>query len=223
VLAPVLANRLILLFQFLATLTILALVPTNLGKLAALLSLWLITFRRLSGAEFAMYCGACLFFTAMNAASLKQGIFSFSRPDFLGMPVYEFFMWGFYLLHTKRMVGGVAPQKRWDAWALAVLYALAFGAIPDPHLLLAVTATLLLIGIALFHEPLDLGYVGYMVLFGAAVEYTGVWSGQWTYPGEPLGGVPLWFITLWGGVGLFLRRIVLPIVANFEAPVRLRL
>ena len=197
--------------------------PTNFGKLVALLLVWLITFRRLSGAEIAMYGGACLFFTAMNAASLKQGIFSFSRPDFLGMPVYEFFMWGFYLLHTKRMLGGVSPQKHREAWVLAVAYAFAFGVIPDQHLLLAVTASLLLIGVALFHEPLDLGYVGYMVLLGAAVEYTGVWSGQWMYPGQPLGGVPLWFITLWGGVGLFLRRIVLPIVASFEAQGRFRL
>ena len=83
-------------------------------------------------------------------------------------------------------------------------------------MLFAVTATLLVIGLLLFHEPQDLAYTGYMILLGAAIEYTGVYSGQWGYPGEPLGGVPLWFITLWGGVGLLLRRLVLPFVQRFE-------
>ena len=99
---------------------------------------------------------------------------------------------------------------------MALLYALAFATIPDQTLLLLVTAGLLLVALILFHEPQDLAYTGYMILLGAAIEYTGVYSGQWGYPGEPLGGVPLWFITLWGGVGLLLRRLVLPFVQRFE-------
>jgi hypothetical protein len=160
---------------------------------------------------------ACLFFTGMNAASLGQGIFAFTDPDVLGMPVYELFMWGFYLLHTKRLLDGSVPQGRRSAvWILALLYSAAFATIPDAPLLLAVTGALLVIGLALFHEPLDLAYTGYMILLGAAIEYTGVHSGQWHYPGDPLCGVPFWFVTLWGGVGLFLRRLVLPILSRHE-------
>ena len=36
-------------------------------------------------------------------------------------------------------------------------------------------------------------------------------------PGDPPGGVPLWFITLWGGVGLFLWRLALPLLRRFGA------
>lgn len=210
-------SLLMLLVQIPITLSIIAWVPGNWAKLAALLVLWGLTFRKLSKAEVWFYFGVCIFFTVMNAASLKQGIFAFASPDLLGMPVYELFMWGFYLLHLKRVLGGLAPQsKRLVVWTLALLYAAAFAAIADAHVLLAVTAGLLLIGLALYHEPLDLAYTGYLILIGAAIEYTGVLSGQWHYPGNPVGGVPLWFITMWGGVGLFMRRLILPILARHE-------
>jgi hypothetical protein len=48
-------------------------------------------------------------------------------------------------------------------------------------------------------------------VLGALIEYTGVWTGQWHYPGRHLGGVPLWFLPMWAGVGLFTRRLVLPL------------
>ncbi len=211
-----LQQRILLFLQVPVSLAIIAGVPGNWTKLGGLLALWLLTFRRLSQAEWMLYAGACAFFTVMNTLSLRQGIFAFTAPDVLGMPVYELFMWGFYLLHVKRVVNGPAPQapplQVWSVWILALLYAVAFSTIADSNTLLAVTAALLLFGIFLFHERFDLLYTGYMVLLGAAFEYTGVLSGQWAYPGNPPGGVPLWFITLWGGVGLFLRRLLLPLL-----------
>jgi hypothetical protein len=210
-------HRLRYLVQLLGTLAILAWLPGNIGKTLAFLSWWLVTFRRLTVAEAVLYCLTCVFFTVMNALSLRQGIFAFTQPDILGMPGYELLMWGFYVLHTWRLVGGVAPRAHHPAvWLLVILYCMAFSVIPNAQLLFAVTATLLLSGLILFHEPLDLAYVGYMVFLGAAVEYTGVYSGQWHYPGNPPGGVPLWFITLWGGVGLFLRRLILSILARYS-------
>lgn len=209
----------LLLLQVPVVLAILVWVPGNFGKLAAFLVLWAVTFRRLSKPEVIFYFGVCIFFTIMNAMSLKQGIFAFTHPDVLGMPVYELFMWGFYLLHLKRVLDGPMPEgKRIVVWALALLYAAAFATIQDANRLLAVTGLLLTIGLILYHEPLDLGYTGYLILLGAAIEYTGVHSGQWHYPGDPPGGVPFWFITLWGGVGLFLRRLILPILMRYEKP-----
>ena len=206
-----------LLVQIPAAMAILAFVPGNLAKLGALLLMWALTFRRLSKVEAWFYAIVCVFFTGMNAASLKQGIFSFTSPDVLGMPVYELFMWGFYLLHTRRVLGGAAPQgRRVAVWVLALLYAVAFSAIHDGTVLLMVTGALLTVGLVLFHERNDLAYTAYLIAFGAAIEYTGVWSGQWQYPGAPVGGVPLWFITLWGGVGLFLHRLVLPLLVRYE-------
>jgi hypothetical protein len=210
-------RRSILAIQLLGTLAILAFVPTNFGKLAAFFAWWAITFRRIRLPETILYVVLCCFFSVMNVLSLRQGIFAFSRPDILGMPVYEFFMWAFYILHTLRMIGGQAPVgHRQTVWVMAILYSVTFGTFTDSAVLLAVSGVLLLAGLTLFHKPLDLIYVGYMVLIGAAVEYTGVLSGEWYYPDNPPSGVPLWFITLWGGVGLLLRRLVLPILARFD-------
>ncbi|WP_020655410.1 DUF2878 family protein [Massilia niastensis] len=196
---------------------VLAFVPTNPGKLAALVAVWALTFGSLGRVEAVFFAVACVFFTGMNAASLAQGIFAFTEPDVLRMPVWELFMWGFYLLHTRRVLGGKAAHDRRGAvWALALGYSAAFATIHDGTTLLAVTGTLLALGLILFHEREDLAYTGYMVVLGALIEYSGVLSGNWTYPGNPPGGVPLWFVTLWGGVGLFMRRLVLPILERFE-------
>jgi hypothetical protein len=212
-------ERMILLVQIPITLAIIAWVPTNEAKLISLLILWALTFRKVSRTEAYFFFAACVFFTAMNAMSLKQGIFAFSNPDVLGMPWYELLMWGFYLLHLKRLLKGDAPVgKRVIVWALSLSYAAAFASISDASLLLGVTGGLLIVGLALFHEPLDLGYTAYFVLLGAAVEYTGVHSGQWHYPDSPPGGVPLWFITLWGGVGLLTRRLILPMLTQHGHP-----
>ena len=206
-------SRLLLLLQIPAALAILAWLPGNPGKLAALLALWCFTFETLQTRERVFVVGVCIFFTAMNALSLRQGIFAFTAPDVLGMPVYELFMWGFYLLHTTRLLGGPTPHgRRLHAWVLALLYAAAFAGIADAQTLLAVTGVLLVAGLVLFHSRFDLAYVLYLVALGAAFEYTGVHSGQWYYPGDPVGGVPLWFVTLWGGVGLFLRRLIVPLL-----------
>lgn len=35
---------------------------------------------------------------------------------------------------------------------------------------------------------------------------------------QPPGGAPLGFVTPWGGVGLFPRRLVLPILARYAPP-----
>ncbi len=176
----------LLLIQIPVALVIIAFVPTNLGKLAALATLFVLTFRKISKPELIFFIAICIFFTTMNAMSLKQGIFSFTSPDILGMPVYELFMWGFYLLHLKRVVSGPAPQSNPAVvWTLAILYSAAFATIQDSNTLLVTTLILLAITLAFFHEPHDLAYVGYLVLMGAAFEYTGVHSGEVGLPRLP--------------------------------------
>lgn len=213
-------ERGVYLLQLAGTLAILAFVPGNLYKLSAFLVLWAVIFRRLGGQETVLVLFACVFFSAMNVATLSQGAFRFNAPDFLGMPAYEFVMWGFYLLHTRRILGRPAAPVRPQlaTVVLALLYCIAFAAIPAAWLLLLVTAVLLAAGLAVHHERHDLLYVGYMIVLGALIEFTGVWSGNWSYPG---GGVPLWFVTLWGGVGYFLHRLILPAIAlAVPSPVR---
>jgi hypothetical protein len=217
-------KRLAIPSQPLVSLLILLFVPTNAGKALALMVWWSLTFGKPTRREVLLFLAVNSFFMMMNAIALRQGIFAFSDPDFLGMPMWEPFMWGFYTLHTLRFVGGPPPPVhggRWLVWALAAAFALCFATIGDATLLLLASAAVLAVALALFHESRDLAYTGYMIFVGALFEYAGVHSGLWSYPGDPPGGVPLWFATMWGGVGLFLRRLALPLVAK-RSPVSLQ-
>ena len=206
-----------LIFQLIGSLLILIWVPGNLFKLSAFILLWITTFQPLSKRELVFFLSVSVFFTTMNALSLQQGIFKFTYPDLWGMPYFELLMWGFYLLHTIRMLNGPVPKRKdYFVWTVAFVYSLCFASIKDQHLLLIATALSLGIALSKYHEKMDLLYTFYMVFIGAAIEYSGVWSGQWLYPGEPIGGVPLWFITLWGGVGFLLRRLFYPLLAEIN-------
>jgi hypothetical protein len=200
--------------QLAGTLVIVAFLPSNPGKAVALLGWWALTFGRLSRAEWALFAGGSALFTLLDAAAIRQRAFSFASPDFLGLPWWEPLMWGFYLLHARRMVGAAEADGRGRpglAAALALVFSAAFMASTDSGLRFAVTAVALAGALGFFHSRRDLLGAGYMVLLGAAVEYAGVWSGQWSYADAPAGGVPLWFATMWGAVGLFLGRLAGPL------------
>jgi len=198
------------------TLAILVWMPGNVARAVALLLLWAVTFGRITRGELIFAGIICVFFTGMNAAALKDGIFAFTEPDVLAQPYFELFMWGFYVLHTIRLLGPAAPdfQPRLIL-PLTALYSACFATLGGGMPLLVASGSLLLLGLARFHEPRDLLYTGYFILMGAAFEYTGVLSGLWTYPNPPAGGVPPWFITLWGGVGFLLHRLALPLLARY--------
>ena len=201
------------LLQVAVTLVVLAWVPGTVLKTVVLLGLWSLLFLPLRRAEVLMAIGVCVFFFGMNASALKQGIFQFREPDVLGMPVWELVMWGFYLLHVYRFWGDAAPDtpgRTRLAWAFGLVFAACFSVITNQSVLFMATAAVLAVALLVFHDRLDLAYAGHMVVLGALVEYTGVHAGQWFYPIDVPGGVPPWFVTMWGGIGLFFRRLVLP-------------
>ena len=194
--------------QLLLTALILGVVPGNALKLALMLIVWAVGFRRLSRREVLTVLAINALFFVMNSGALRQGVFRFEHPDVQGMPVYEFFMWGFYTLNAMRFVAGPpVMQRRGLALGLAAVFAIPFSTIADPTWLLVSTGVVLVIALVFFHERSDLVSTGYFIGMGVLIEYVGVWTGQWSYPSNPMGGVPLWFITMWGGVGLFTRRL----------------
>jgi hypothetical protein len=202
-------QRPILVAQLLLTAAILAWVPGNAAKLAGMLLVWAAGFGRLTRAELIVMIGTNAIFVPMDIATLHRGAFRFTAPDLLGLPYYEFLTWGFYVLNTIRFWGQEPPQagSKTLAVGLAVLFALPFALIQDYRLLFLASGIVLAIGLVFFHERRDIAFVGYMIAMGALMEYAGVWSGQWHYDGPTLGGVPLWFATMWGGVGLFTHRL----------------
>jgi len=178
-----------------------------------MLLVWALGFGRVSRPELVFMIGVNLLFICMNLGALRKGAFRFTRPDALGMPMYEFAMWGFYTLNTIRFLDGKTPGgRRWLALIMATALAVTFSTVGDPGVLTLLSGIVLAISLALYSEPMDFAYAAYMVIMGALIENVGVWTGQWSYPGNPPGGVPSWFIPMWGGVGLFTRRLLLPSV-----------
>jgi hypothetical protein len=204
-------SQTLLLLQIPCFLLILVFVPTNIGKLFFFVILWALTFTKLTKKEWIFVTFVCFLFTGLNIPAVAHEIFAFSKPDLFGLPVYEFFTWGFYLLHAKRLLGGPTPKGNW--WLvllLVILFSLCFVLVSDTAILLVMSFIVLGVSILFYHEPMDFLYIGYFLLMGTLIEYTGVLSGEWHYFNSPLGGVPFWYITLWGGTGLFLRRLILP-------------
>jgi SAM-dependent methyltransferase len=136
-------------------------------------------------------------------------------------------MWGFYLLHVRRMVGDEVRRGRTRftlALGLAAIFALSFLLAPDSRSRFLATSVALAGAFCFFHERGDLLRAGYMLLLGAAVEFAGVWSGQWSSADAPAGDVPLWFAPMWAAVGLFAGRLEqLPLVVFMSALQFLRL
>ncbi|HYF49926.1 MAG TPA: hypothetical protein VEJ63_10995 [Planctomycetota bacterium] len=207
----------LLLIQLAGTLTLLASDAPNILKAAIFPCWWLLTFGLdISKAELLFYGAICSVFTVMDILTVQQGIFTFNQPDVAGLPLYEPLMWGFYVLHTLRMVNASTPVFSWAALLLLIPFAAAFPSVSDPGMLLTVSGGILATGLLMFREREDLSCVLYMMLLGAAVEFTGVRSGQWQYPNAGSAGVPLWFLTLWGGVGFFARRLGLPALVRIQ-------
>jgi hypothetical protein len=200
------------LLQLLGTVIVLGWVPGNGVKLAVMVLIWVIGFGPISLAELTIAGLVNLLFIVMDEGALRQGIFLFRHPDALGLPVYEFFMWGFYILNAIRFLDGPEAQPRRMLWALglAMVFSLCFSVFTDPTLLAVAAIAVLAASLALFHEPMDLAFTVYLAAVGALVEYVGVGTGQWSYPHAPAGGVPVWSFAMWGGIGLFCRRLLVP-------------
>lgn len=206
-------ERVVLVAQLVATAAVLAWVPGNVPKLAIMLFVWAIGFGRITRSELALIACVNIIFTLMDVATVKQGSFRFTAPDVIGLPYYEFLMWGFYVLNAIRFLGPDPPQSSVvKAIGWVVLFAMPFSIINDYDLLFLVSGAMLVLGIGFFHERRDFAFVGYMIVMGTLIEYSGVLSGQWVYDGPTYRGVPLWFVPMWGGVGLFVHRLALPLM-----------
>lgn len=196
--------------QVLGTLAILALVPGNFLKVGLLLLLWALTFRRFSKKEWIAFFGINLIFIVSDIGAIKNGFFLFNAPDFLGLPAWEFVMWGFYLLHLARLFPPkILPRFDLKVLVLAVLFSLLFGVVQDRNVLLALTSGVLILTLALYRDKEDLVYCVYMMMLGIAFEFVGIRFGLWAYPERDFATALVQFEVMWGASGIFFRRILI--------------
>jgi hypothetical protein len=204
-------SKRLLLLQFLLTLFILGFIESNAVKVCLLLPLWWVSFGGLSKAEWIVFVIINVVFVISDLGAIRNGVFQFTYPDVLGLPYYELFMWGFYFLHTHRMLQTKYPPSV-DAkvLVLAGIFSVFFGILSDPLWLLICTSGILLLTLVFYHDTEDLLFTFYMMCMGAAVEWVGLNRGLWIYPARDPLLASAQFVVMWGGSGLFLRRIVGP-------------
>lgn len=202
-------NRRILLLQFVLTLFILAFVPGNSLKTVVMLVTWAVTFGEVRSRELIAFIGINLLFVVSDIGAIQNGFFEFTHPSFLGLPAWEFFMWGFYLLHLHRMLPPKVPKKLDPKLlVLALIFSQLFGIVSDRTLLLALTSGILALSLVLHHEKDDVAYCAYLMILGAAVEYVGLSSNLWRYPERDYSSALVQFVVMWGAAGLYFRHLL---------------
>jgi len=208
-------NRRVLFLQLLLTLFILAFVESNALKVCLLLPLWWFSFGRLSRNEAMVFAIVNAVFVASDIAAIRNGFFQFAQPDLWTLPCFEFFMWGFYLLHAHRFLQVKYPDSLdLTVVLLAVAFSALFGVISDRHILLFSTSGIFLLGFVFYHEKEDGLFSFYMMLLAIAFESVGIGRGLWSYANGDILWASAQFIVMWGAAGLFLRRIVGPWLAQ---------
>lgn len=212
-------SKRILLLQLLLTLLILGFVESNILKVCLLLPLWWISFGRLSKAEWIVFVLINVVFVVSDLGAIRNGVFQFTHPDVFGLPYYEFFMWGFYFIHTHRFLQTKYPSSvDMKVLGLAGIFSVLFGIVADPLWLLIYTSAILLLTFVFYHDMEDVLFSFYMMCMGAAVEWIGLDRGLWIYPGRDPLLASAQFIVMWGATGLFLRRIVGPWLVSRRTP-----
>src|SRR5690242_8758783 len=113
-------NRLVLFGQLALSVAILVLPLSNEAKLCAFPLVWWLTFQpQLNKKEWIFYGFSMVFFTAMDLLLLRRGMFSFTHPDLLGIPMWEPLIWGFLLLHAIRTFAGMPLPPRLGHFPIA--------------------------------------------------------------------------------------------------------
>ncbi|MCB0419953.1 MAG: hypothetical protein KDD61_03105 [Bdellovibrionales bacterium] len=223
-------NRILLSFQLALFFIILILPIANSIQLLLLFLLWVVTFRKLGPGEWILFILVNIIFTFNNIMAIRNGTFEFILPSsaskneifvsngslyILGVPIFEVFLWGFYILHTKRMLRlKLYSSSLLKPFLLSILFSLSFSLFPTQlGILLATTASVLTL-FMFFHEKQDILCAGYMVFIGTILEHIGVHFGIWKYPGNYLTGVAYWYVNLFAGTGVLLNRLALPLTSK---------
>ena len=181
----------------------------NAIKLLVVLATFYVVFGKLTKEEVYLFIGVNLFFTFMNYMSIVNGIFAFTSPNLIGLPWYEFCMWGVYVMHLKR-VTEIFFYKEFVCYQVNIvdfvcvgLVVLVFSACKDKS---AVTIFPLIINMFYLYQKKSKLLVSnylYFIVIGGILELAGTNGGQWSYPKPDFYGVPFWYVNVFGSFAIY--------------------
>ncbi len=199
------------LLQLFITLLIIVLSPNNIIALIALLIWWKISFKRLTKTESLFFIISSIIYIVGDIGAIKNGFFKFNKPDFLGLPYWEFVAWGFWFLHVHRTVKVTYPKNIYPIiYPTAFIFFLSFSVIKDQTILMSLH-TIILLGLIIYQFKYDkLFYALYMCSISIIVELIGIHFNLWQYPQGLNAQVFFQFCLLWTNSILFYYFIAGP-------------
>jgi hypothetical protein len=205
------------LLQLLLTMYWISLPIEGILKVLVLIFWWLLTFWPLKISEILVFIVPCVLYSIGNILSVQKGVFFFKHPDVMGLPYYEYGMWGFYFLHTIRVLKPFEKiHFQWRTIPIAIVFSASFSFSADPQIVPLLSFSTLGILLIFYHSIEDIRFMSYFVLFGMLLEIIGVLSGQWGYPPPHEFAVAPWFFCLFAGSGILCYRIAVPLLTQLQ-------
>lgn len=200
--------------QLLITVLIFCFFPEGLSKPIALLTWWLISFEKISKQELLLFIVCAMSFSLLNFPAIQKGVFVFQEQNLVGMPFYEYIMWGFYILFGyKHLPLNAYTKIEWHTWVVILFFIIFFFGFSENVLFKTIFTSLILFGaLLIYRTKKDVYAVLFFMILGIVIEFSGVYFKQWSYPDLHMTvvGVPLWSISFWGGIGfLFIELLYL--------------
>lgn len=159
--------------------------------------------------EVYLFVGVNIFFTFMNYMSIINGIFVFSHPNLIGLPWYEFFMWGIYVIHLKRITE-IFFKKEFTSYPIGMVDFICVGLVITVFSICKdkSSVTFLPLIINIFYliskkSKLLVSNYLYFIAIGGILELVGTNGGQWSYPQPDFFGVPFWYVNVFGSFALY--------------------
>ena len=178
------------------------------------LVVWGTTMLPLSRKEWIAFILVNLNFVVMDIQAFHKGFFVFNDPDWMGLPVWELFPWGYFAVLLIRLFPSDSKMP-WHLLPLAMAFSLCFSLIQNQDWLIRASFAVLACMILLLGKR-SLPIVAFAFFYGGMFETIGTGTDQWSYP-QPnqLLGFPLWGISMWVGTGLIIACILNPLLSLF--------
>ena len=193
------------------TLGILAFVPTTLFQTLAFLVVWGLLLAPLALREFILFVVANINFLMLNNIAQHNGLFAFVNPDALGLPYWEFLMWGAFVVMLRRLLPHDTSFSL-KLFLVSLPMPMLFSVITD-QMMLSIAATALC-GILIFMIGQKcLIPTLFCLVYGTCFEMIGVETGQWSYPQPaPIIGFPWWGFAMWVSTGIIALFVAYPLI-----------
>lgn len=208
-------NIILLTFQLIATMAIIFGITYTPLQMSLLVILWSITFLPLTLSEIILFILTCIVYTLGSLLILERNVFQLSHPDIWKITYSYIFIYGFYFLHTKRVLGDSEVSNPWPGFVFGLCMMTIFFFISNELALDILLSILFITGLVIFRRKRDLYYVGYLILILIPMEFLGIYSGEWHY--TFIYPIIFWFLYI-SNSGFILNRTLLPL-SNYLAKI----